>query len=55
MKPALIFAVLLFLGAMFLIGEHPEYNLFNSENDPSATAQTMDEHIEASDAHQGEN
>jgi len=55
MKPLLIFFVLLFLGAMFLIGEHPEYNPFNSTQEASATAQTLDEHIKASDEHQGEN
>ena len=30
-KPLLIFFVLLFLGAMFLIGENPKYNPFNEE------------------------
>jgi hypothetical protein len=54
MKPLLIFFVLLFLGAMFLIGENPEYNPFNSEKELSETAQTLDEHIKASNEHQGE-
>ncbi len=30
-KPLLIFFVLLMLGAMFIIGENPEYNPFNEE------------------------
>ena len=53
MKSLLIFFVLLFLGAMFLIGEHPEYNPFITDPEVS-TAQSMDDHIKASDEHQGE-
>ncbi len=30
-KPLLIFFVLLILGAMFIIGENPEYNPLNEE------------------------
>ena len=43
-KPLLIFVVLLFLGAMFLIGENPEYNPFNEEQTAAteAVATTVD-------------
>lgn len=37
-KPLLIFVVLLFLGAMFLIGENPEYNPFNEEQTAATEA-----------------
>jgi len=38
MKPLLIFFALLFLGAMFIIGEHPEYNPLNSDKKEVATS-----------------
>jgi len=37
MNPLLIFFVLLFLGAMFLIGEHPEYNPLSSDKQEVST------------------
>ncbi len=37
MNPLLIFFVLLFLGAMFLIGEHPEYNPLSSDKQEVTT------------------
>ena len=44
MKPLLIFFVLLMLGAMFVIGEHPEYNPFNNaDNNATISAMTDDE------------
>jgi len=58
MKPFLIFVILLMLGAMFLIGEHPEYNPFNSgaqeEVQTSTTGDVMKDAISESDKHQGE-
>ena len=61
MKPLLIFFVLLILGAMFLIGENPEYNPFNSESNAEVTSTTTDttsdtlqKSIKEEDKHLGE-
>ena len=56
-KPLLIFAVLLMLGAMFIITEHPEYNPLNAAEPATEVATTgdvvKDESVKA-DEHMGE-
>jgi hypothetical protein len=56
-KPLLIFFVLLMLGAMFMLNEHPEYNPFNAAEPATEVATTgdviKDETVKA-DQHQGE-
>ncbi len=52
MNPLLIFFVLLFLGAMFLIGNNPETHEVKKENTVNA-AQTMD-HLNHKDNDIGE-
>jgi hypothetical protein len=53
MKPLLIFAVLAFLGAMFLIGDNPEKHEVKKESTTSA-AQTIDQHTANENEHIGE-
>jgi len=56
MKPLLIFFVLLFLGAMFFIGENPEMNPFKkSEANTTVHSSNVIAHeINASNQHLGE-
>jgi len=56
MKPLLIFFVLLFLGLMFLVKEHPEYNPLNTTQtqEVNSTGDVIKDAIKASDEHQGE-
>jgi len=50
MKPLLIFFVLLFLGLMFLVTEHPEYNPLNQTQEVNSTGDVLKDAIKASDA-----
>jgi len=54
MSKLLIFVVLLFLGLMFLVTEHPEYNPLNNQQEMNSTGDVMQDAIKASDEHQGE-
>jgi len=55
MKPLLLFFVLLFLGLMFIVTEHPEYNPLNNQTqEVNSTGDVMKDAIKASDKHQGE-
>jgi len=55
MKPLLVFVVLLFLGLMFLVTEHPEYNPLNNQTqEVNSTGDVINDAIKASDEHQGE-
>jgi len=54
MSKLLIFVVLLFLGLMFLVTEHPEYNPLNNQQEINSTGDVMQDAIKASDKHQGE-
>jgi len=49
MKPLLIFFVLLFLGLMFLVTEHPEYNPLNQTQEVNSTGDVLKDAIKASD------
>jgi len=45
---------LLFLGLMFLVTEHPEYNPLNQTQEVNSTGDVLKDAIKASDEHQGE-
>ena len=57
-KPLLIFFVLLILGAMFLIGENPEYNPFNQDQtvatEVATTGDVVKDETAKADEHMGE-
>ena len=57
-KPLLIFFVLLILGAMFIVGENPEYNPFNEEqtigSEVATTGDVIQDEIKKEDAKMGE-
>ncbi len=56
MKPLLIFFVLLFIGAMFIIGENPKLNPFqkNDTNVTTDSSKVLEHEINASNKHMGE-
>jgi hypothetical protein len=55
MSKLLIFIVLVVLGLMFLITEHPEYNPLNNQTqEVNSTGNVINDAIKTSDEHQGE-